>query len=273
MNPELSELLVYRDMIYELSGLWFNTSKLPLFQTKVMERVRAVKADSLREYFTRFVNNEDNRHELEQLINLLTTNETYFFRNYPQIQAFARLALPETVARKEQSGDKTLRIWSAGCSTGEEPYTLSMVLLEHLPFPELWDIRIDATDISTRVLSLANEALYNERSIHKTPPFYLEKYFEREGRKFRLQDRVKAPILFEYSNLIDAVVFEQYDFVFCRNVLIYFKGSTRDDIITKFHGAMPQGGGLFLGHTEMVFDMENLFETVYAENTFYYRKK
>jgi chemotaxis protein methyltransferase CheR len=160
--------------------------------------------------------------------------------------------LPRIIDRKVAAGDRTLRIWSAGCSTGEEPYTIAICVYETLPFHAIWDINIYATDISTEVLTRAYEGKYNHRAVEHMPKDLLAKYFSEKDGFFYINNAVKKDIEFEYANLVDAYYESDFDIIFCRNVLIYFRDDTKRDILNRFHGSLKDDGWMFLGPTEMV---------------------
>lgn len=177
----------------------------------------------------------ENSSELYQLINDLTVNETYFFRDFPQLRNFAEDILP--VFEKENRSRKKIKVWCAACSTGEEAYTLAIILLEMLDDPEDWQIQILASDINSDVLRLARTGHYDRRAIKDVPKEYLEKYFNVQYDKYLIRDDIKRYISFKQINLMDEKAMSDIngcDFIFCRNCLIYFDEESRRRVVSKF---------------------------------------
>jgi len=195
----------------------------------------------------------DNASEFGRLINELTVNETYFFRDFPQLCNFAEDVLPIVV--REKGDRKKIKIWSAACSTGEEPYTLSIILQEMLENPEEWEIQILASDINTEVLQSAKIGLYESRAVKDVPPEYLEKYFTMRHDKYLINMNVRKTVSFKQINLMDENEMSNIngcDFIFCRNCLIYFDDESRKNVLSKFYESLNPGGFIFLGHSESV---------------------
>ncbi|MFH1539495.1 MAG: CheR family methyltransferase [bacterium] len=246
-----SQLERFRDVVFETSGLWFSDEKLPILSNRLQQRMKACGISDPLKYMD-MLSSPDDRAELANLINLVTTNETYFYRCEAQMNRFCHDVLGEIVKTKTAKNERKLRIWSAGCSTGEEPYTISICINENLPFHRIWDIYVYATDISTQVLANAFEARYKGRSVAQLPMELLKKYFDEKEGYYLVKDSVKRYVDFEYMNLLDAVYEKDFDVIFCRNVLIYFRDETKADILKKFHDSLVEGGYLFLGPSEMV---------------------
>lgn len=192
--------------------------------------------------------------ELEDLIASLTVGETHFFRNKPQFEALERHVLPDLIQRR--SGEKRLRIWSAGCASGEEPYSLAMLLDRMLPGIDTWNITILATDIDRRALTNAHNATYRAWSFREVPPDIQPRYFVPRGDELELSERIRAMVTFEYLNLVEDAYpslvsnTTAMDLIVCRNVLIYFREATARAVIARLHQAMAEGGWLLLGHAE-----------------------
>ncbi|MFC1474407.1 CheR family methyltransferase [bacterium] len=266
------QLLQFQNLIYRACGLWFNDSKLPILENRIKMRLREIGLDDPTEYFNRLASSDVDRAELSTLINQLTTNETYFYRCESQIDSFRTIILPELSEQKVAADDRTIRIWSAGCSTGEEPYTLAMCLLETIQFHSIWNIGIYSTDISTEVLGRALEGVYNQRAIERLPEEYLEKYFRVEGDKYIISNTVKKLVDFEYMNLIDAYFETGFDVIFCRNVLIYFKDETKTGILNSFYDSLNDNGYLFLGPTEMIRGLVDGFKLTTLKDSVVFKK-
>ncbi|MEG0564704.1 MAG: protein-glutamate O-methyltransferase CheR [Hungatella sp.] len=204
--------------------------------------------------FTSYVNHiltSKNADDMENILNKLTTNYTYFMREPAHFDYFRDTILPELVATKK---DRVMSIWSAGCSSGEEPYTLSMIIKEFLGAQaSSWDTRVLATDISQNVLATASNALYPESSLSNLPATWKQKYFVKSGDRYLVAPVVKSNVLFRTFNLMTPIQFRiKFDVIFCRNVMIYFDQDTKDALINRFYNATNPGGYLLIGHSESI---------------------
>lgn len=263
-----------RDMVYEHTGLYFDERKKYFLNRRVEQRMEAVGATSAFDYYQMIRYGKDSE-ELQELAEALTTNETYFFREYPQLKAFAEDILPEVLERKRRIGDHFLRLWSAGCSTGEEPYTLAIILREMIEDFPRWKIYVTATDLSREALLCAKRAVYSERSIKDVPTVYLRKYFRPLSGGWKVEPDVTAMVRFRHANLLDTSVAESLaglDFIFCRNVLIYFDDNSRRRVVDSFYDALLPGGYIFLGHSESVSRITSVFRLVRRGDTLAYVK-
>jgi chemotaxis protein methyltransferase CheR len=250
----------FTKMIYRKTGLSYEISKKYFVQKRIEKRIEALEMESYNEYFMALKFSQDST-EFDKLINDLTVNETYFFRDFPQLRNFAEEVLPIFEASKGRS--KKIKIWCAACSTGEEAYTLAIILNEMLENPEKWEIRIIATDINTEVLRRAKIGLYESRAIKDVPPEYLEKYFTMRHDKYLINLNVRNSITFKKLNLMDEYdmnTINGCDFVFCRNCLIYFDDESRKSVVAGFYQALNPGGYLFLGHSESVGRISSVFK-------------
>lgn len=272
LAPEL--YLRFTDLIYKKTGIWFEPNKQYFVERRLHERLEALRLDSFREYYhtLKFANDD---FELQRLVNLITINETYFFRDFPQLQGFAEGVLPVIIDRKAEEGSKKIKIWSAGCSTGEEPYTLAIILLEMLPDPTEWQIEISATDINTRVLDFARKGVYSSRSVKDVPPEYLARYFTKRQDNYLLSSKVRNMVDFGLLNLVDTKNIEQYtdyDVIFCRNVLIYFSPESRKRVVEGYYQALTRGGYVYLGHSESVGRITDIFRMKRLDSQLVYYK-
>ncbi|MEI8345249.1 MAG: CheR family methyltransferase, partial [Candidatus Omnitrophota bacterium] len=277
--PELQERLRY--YISERSGLYFKDHDLKGLEGALLNRMASLGIDSALAYYTRLTSVEDREAELRELLNLLTVNHTYFLRNDAQFKALKQIILPEIIERKRRScrsGDRpSLRIWSAGCSTGEEPYSIAMILDEVLTDPEVWDIQIIATDASTEALSRAGRGLYNRNSVKTVEPARLEKYFTEEigpyrEPAYRINDFLKKRVAFGFHNLMGEEFPVQLDVIFCRNVVIYFEFETTLKIMNRLHASLADEGYLAIGYSETLHYLSDKFRMVCWEEAIYYRK-
>jgi chemotaxis protein methyltransferase CheR len=233
--------------------------------------------DSYQEYYNFLKFHPEGRLEIRELLDLITIGETYFFRNKAQFNVLMKFVLPEIIQRKRLTQDKGMRIWSAGCSRGDEPYSIAIAIREVLPSLDEWKISILGTDINRKGLACAKEAIYGERDIGHLPREYLDRYFKVQGSTYTLHSDVRKLVQFEYHNLVNDPFIDErmqnIDFIFCRNVTIYFNGKTTQQVIENFYNCLAQEGYLFLGHTETLWQITNNFERVEFPQTFIYKKR
>ena len=261
-----------RDIIKDYCGLYFDDSSRYLIEKRLSRRVKSHHLSDFRDYY-RFIRYEKNtEQELSAIMDILTVNETYFFREQNQLKAFSDEILEEL---KETNKDgKRLRIWSAGCSTGEEPYTISMLINEKGNFNG-WDIEICGSDINQRVLQTARKGVYKKNSFRTTEPYYIQKYFMEEDGAFQINDTVKKHVNFSYLNLLDPFktrFLGNMDVIFCRNVLIYFDNASRRRVIENFYNRLVDGGYLLLGHAESLINISTAFHLKHLKNDMVYQK-
>lgn len=231
--------------------------------------------DSTTEYIRKLRFADPHQTEFQMLLNLLTINETYFFRDFPQLQAFAEHCLPEVIERKLKEKNRKIRFWSAGCASGEEPYTIGIILKEMIDDIHNWDIEIIASDIDSVMIEKAKKGIYEERSIRDVPKEYLTRYFTKNKDKYILCNDIKQMVHFEHLNLGNK---EQvrgrkgFDMIFCRNVLIYFDDISRKQLVDQFYLSLNPGGFIFLGSSESVGRITTAFKIKRAGNHLVYYK-
>ena len=262
----------FAKLIYKKTGIYYEYNKKYYVQKRIEKRAELLEMETLSEYYIMLKFTEDS-FEFDQLINDLTVNETYFFRDFPQLQNFAEDVLPLYV--KEMKGRKKIKIWSAACSTGEEPYTLSIILLEMLERPEEWEIQILASDINTEVLQSARIGLYDLRAIKDVPPEYLKKYFTKRNDKYLVNLNVRKSVTFRKLNLMDENDMSSIngcDFIFCRNCLIYFDDESRKSVLSSFYESLTPGGFIFLGHSESVGRISSAYKVQRIGDTIVYSR-
>lgn len=272
MKITLAEFRLIRDLIHENTGIFLKEEKLYFLESRIDMRCREVNCDTVQDYY-RFLKYDSTGEELRQLIELITVNETYFFRDAPQLKAFAQEALPQVVAKKVQQNDTTLRMWCAGCSSGEEAYTLAILASEVVK-----NIRCEiiATDINQKVLDIAKKGIYNGRSLKDMPIPYLTKYFKKIDEGYLVDDSLKAMINFWTLNLIDKVrmkLIYNIDFIFCRNVLIYFSEAQAKQVVNYFYDSLNKGGYIFFGHAESMHLLSGAFRLVKFRELIGYMKE
>jgi chemotaxis protein methyltransferase CheR len=261
-----------RDIIKDYCGLYFDDESRYLLEKRLSRRIRNHHLSDFRDYY-RFVRYDTRaEEELSAIMDVLTVNETYFFREQNQLRAFSEEILEELkVANRDK---RTLRIWSAGCSTGEEPYTIAMLMREKNAFSG-WDIEIHGSDINQRVLQTARRGVYRKNSFRTTEPYFLNKYFVEEDSSYRISDAVKKYVNFSYLNLLDpckSKFLGKMDVVFCRNVLIYFDNASRRRVIDNFYDRLVDGGYLLLGHAESLINISTAFRLKHFKHDMVYQK-
>jgi chemotaxis protein methyltransferase CheR len=266
---------LFYDYLVSFSGLHFERRNMKVLERGLVNRMTALKIGSYLDYFDYLIRHRETRQELQKLLQFLTIGETYFFRYQAHFAALRRLIATELAVK----GNKRLRFWSAGCSTGEEPYSLAMTLMESLPEWREWDIRILATDINNNSLRRAREGIYGSWSMRVMEQRYLDRYFTRSGEKYGIKQEVKNLVDFSHLNLqtdefpTPEGEFRGLDAIFCRNVMIYFAANTTKKIIEKFTDCLNFDGILFLGHAETLAHISGRFERHTEEGGFYYRKR
>jgi chemotaxis protein methyltransferase CheR len=262
-----SEFDQYKKLIYDASGITFSTSNRSILESRLRERLKSANLETPAEYYRLITGNHD---ELKALLDSVTTNLTRFFRNTAHIQTFEYYVVPELIKQKTASGSKTIKLWSAGCSTGEEPYTLAMVLKETLP-PD-FNIQIVASDISLKSLMIGKEGFYGHNKISGVPTNYLTKYFDEKPDGYQVKSSLKDIIRFDYHNLKHDSGLRGLDIVFCRNVLIYFDAPAQKTVIDRFWDCMAAKSYLFIGHSESLFGMDTQFEFLKTDWACIYQK-
>ena len=268
----VAEFERFRDFFYRKTGIHFADSKRYFVDKRLIERMRQTGHDSFRQYFS-FMRFQASGLELQALINCMTVNETYFFREAYQFDCLVNDALREITAHKNP-GD-TIRIWSIPSSTGEEPYSIAIYLLERWADIDKYDIEIVSSDIDSSALEKCKQGLYSERSVGQLPTHYKQKYFTREGNQYQLCDDLRSSVHFSQVNLADLNQtrrFRGFDVVFCRNLLIYFDDLSRKDAAEVFYSAMNPGGFVFLGHSESMSRISSRFTIKKFKDAMAYQK-
>lgn len=276
-DPELKldDFILFRDFVHEKSGIYFPEGKLYLVKNRLANRMGQLGIKNYKDYYY-MIKYDTSMKEFNALMNILTTNETSFFRNLPQLAAFSDEVLPEILQGRAGRDRKSLRIWSAGCSTGEEPYTISMLLIEKIPNYSAYDIEIIANDISEHVLQAARKGVYHELSLRTTPSPYRERYFEKKGNVYHIKDNVKKLVKFSHINMADPIkmsLFKNIDIIFCRNVTIYFSDEVKRAVTRAFYNCLVKGGYYFIGHSESLHGISRAFKLVYLKNGLVYKKE
>ncbi|MBI1749449.1 MAG: protein-glutamate O-methyltransferase CheR [Acidobacteria bacterium] len=275
-RPSDPYLVKIRDLIYQLAGIFQPDNKLYFLEDRIARRLKALNLHTLREYYDCLTLKGDREAELRNLLNEITVGETCFFRNNFQIDALRKVVLPEIVEVKGKLNFRKLRIWSAGCSTGEEPHTLSIVLMEEqMGQLKGWSFEIVATDLNERSVAKCKEGIYGDYAMRNVAPALREKYFQKQGEQFRVRDEVRASINFSRLNLLDdskMLFMKGMDVIFCANVLIYFDLASKRRVIQHFFNNLLPSGYFFLGHSESLFSVNDQFHLVHFAGATAYSK-
>lgn len=266
-----------RDYIYAQSGIYIADNRKYLLENRLRNRLKQLNLKSFGEYYYYLQYDPQRKQELNRLFEVVTTNETSFYRNPPQLKVFQDNVLSEVVAAQRKKGEKKLRIWSAGCSTGEEPYTVAMQAMEVLG-GELssWDVKITANDLSEAVLASARKGVYNEYSLRTTPKEVVARYFEQDNGTFKVKQEAKRLVSFGQINLSDRAQLKRVErshVVFCRNVIIYFDDEMKKQVIASFYDNLLPGGFLLIGHSESLHNISRAFKPMHYPGAIIYRKE
>jgi chemotaxis protein methyltransferase CheR len=263
---DLSEI---RMLIEERTGIRFDESRERFFSGRVKEYLRAKGLERGTELLRSV---RKSNVEYEALLERLLTQETSFFR-YPGVyEAFEKRVLPELHTKKFWNNPRTLRVWSAGCSTGEEPYSIAITIVDSLSFADSWNVEILATDVGRQALKQAERAVYKGRSLASVSPQQLETHFSSTDGGHQIKPRLRKLITFAQMNLASAVYVGRMDMIFCMNVLIYFSEERRRALVQRFYDTLEPGGYLFLGHSESISKMPVKFQAIVLNDCILYRK-
>lgn len=268
------EFRLFRDTIYSHCGIYFDEDAKYLLEKRLAKRLTALNLATFRDYYHFLKYNRKRDQELMDVMDILTTNETYFFRESFQLKAFTDEIIPELIRKKSARNNHSLRIWSAGCSTGEEPFTIAMLLRD---IEELrgWNIEIIGTDISQRVLQHARRGVYGKSSFRATDEYYLKRFFQEQDGGHRISDEIRGLVTISHLNLFDTnrmVMLGKMDLIFCRNVIIYFDLAAKKRVVESFHNSLCDGGFLLLGHSESLMNITTLFALRHFKNDMIYQK-
>lgn len=265
----------FRQLISRESGIFFDRGKWDILRLGLTDRATAMGMESLQDYYELLISDEQREHELRHLLDHLSVQETQFFRNLPQFDALRKYIIPEIVKRKASS-HRNIRIWSAGCSTGQEAYSLAMSLMDVIPDIESWNIKITGTDLNEHALEAARQGWYPEKKLGGLDRKHIESYMVEDSGGFRIAEPVIKLVNFRRLNLVtDPLPIEEVgtcDVIFCRNVIIYFTHETAKYVIEHFFDILNPGGYLFLGHSETLWKMSNKYSLVEIGDAFIYKK-
>ncbi|MBY0313447.1 MAG: protein-glutamate O-methyltransferase CheR [Phycisphaerales bacterium] len=260
-------------IIYDRAGIHFPESKKYVLESRLGRRLQELEIDSYDQYVSLISMGPYQDDEFQEMFNKITINETSFFRNEPQLEVFEKVTLPELLESRKST--KRLRLWSAACSSGEEPYTLAMIVHRTLGIRLMdWHVEIVGTDISELVLEIAQSGKYTDYALRTTPALVKQRYFKRENAFWVLDPSIQSMVSFQKHNLKDrlgAKRFGQFDVIFCRNVLIYFDDAMKTQVIGTFGQQLREDGTLYIGHSETLRGLDVPFEQLPIPQGFCYR--
>jgi len=254
-----------RELVAEQTGISLSEAKSHMVYSRLARRLRSLNIPTFAQYCDYLKN--DSSDELVHFVNALTTNLTAFFRENHHFEFLAKTLLPSIFATKQE---KRLRIWSAGCSTGEEPYSLAMVVRENMPKTGNWDIKILATDLDSNVVAKASEGVYDESRMNGISAARMKRFFQksRQSTKVKVKPEIRELITFKQLNLMHAWPMKgPFDFIFCRNVVIYFNKETQKQLFQRYADITVEKGHLFIGHSESLFKVSTQYSLI--GNTIY----
>jgi chemotaxis protein methyltransferase CheR len=265
-----------RDLVYRAAGIYQPDTKLRLLADRCGRRMQELQVKTLRDYLEQLTQPGADRGEMVKLLNEVTIGETCFFRNLPQINALKSIVWPRIIEARATTAFKKLRIWSAGCSTGEEPYTLAILLLEESATRfKGWTFDIQATDLNERSVEHAKAGIYGDYSVRNLSPYIRQKYFSSAGDRLQVNAAVKSMVSVSRLNLLDDArmpFLKGMDLIFCANVLIYFDLNSKRRVIQHFHSNLQPHGYLFLGHSESLYGVCDQFKLVHLPSATAYVK-
>ena len=262
------------EVIYNRSGIHFPEAKKYILESRLSHRIHELDMEDFDQYIAYLTMGPYQMDEFQEMFNRITINETSFFRNDAQLAVFEQQILGELLEARSKT--KRLRIWSAACSTGEEPFTLAMMLHRTLGIRlSDWHIEILGTDISEKALKVAQSGTYNSYAVRTTPPLIKDRYFKSDGRNFQLDESIRSMVNFERHNLKDTLAAKRHgmwDVIFCRNVLIYFDDPMKKGVVSMFANQLNDDGTLFIGHSERIKDLTTDFQQLPIPQGFCYQK-
>ncbi len=260
------EFELFRSLIYDTCGINLQLSKKELVKARLSKRLSKLGTNSFNDYYKYVTKTDKTGSELVHLIDSISTNKTDFFREIKHFDFLNSTLLPGLIANKEKNNNKKLRIWCAASSSGEEPYTLAITVLNHIKPKNGWDIKILATDISTEILQKAVAGIYKMETLKDIPPGIVSAHFSKvnvdNAHCYEAKDHLKNLITYRRFNLMtERFPFKNpFDFIFCRNVMIYFDPETQQRLVSKFYDCLPKNGYLFIGHSETLSKSNTSFK-------------
>lgn len=277
-SPQISakEFAELRQYIYDMTGIDIPERRKYLLENRLGARLLELGLRNYNEYSMLLRHGPKKDEELKFFFSKITTNETSFFRDVKQLEVFQTNVLKEVLTERDKSQDKSLHIWSAGCSSGEEPYTLGIMLHETLRMSIIgWKARITANDLSPDMIAKAKDGLYGEHALRTTPKDLVNRYFTKEPGGYRIHPKVKKLVSLGLINLNDTLAVKRIPrshIIFCRNVIIYFDDAMKQKVISCFYDNLLPGGYLVLGHSETIHKLSRAFKPLIKPGGIVYRK-
>ena len=276
-EAELSEeeFRLLRDFIHERFGLFFDESHRGSLRARLAPRLSLLGLLSFEDYYHYLRFAPERAQEQQRMVSHLTNNETYFFREQPQLEVFANHVLRSVKERKARSGERTMSVASIGCSTGEEPLTLAMILFDSGQFFWGWDLKVSGLDVDEGALEKARRGVYHQNSLRAVTGPLLDRHFTQDGSGVRVRDSIRRTVTFRAGNLLDPESYRPLaplDVLFCRNVLIYFSDASVQRAVKLFHDVLAPGGYLFLGHAESLARVTSSFLPIRFQGAIVYQK-
>ncbi len=277
LNVDLSEeeFRLLRDFIHERFGLYFEDSQRSSLRGRLAGRLASLDLLSFEDYYHYLRFGPPRVEELERMVSHLTNNETYFYREMPQLKVFAETVLKSVKERKAATDDRRLRVLSAGCSTGEEVHTLAMIVYDSGQFFWNWDVSVVGMDVDQAALEKARKGVYHTNSFRSISPALVDRHFVKLSTGAQVKDSIRKLVRLRHGNIVDPASYEglaPVDVVFCRNVLIYFSDAMIGKVVRIFHDVLAPGGYLFLGHAESLSRITDLFTPVRFQGAMIYQK-
>jgi chemotaxis protein methyltransferase CheR len=283
------EYKLLQTLVYQECGMYFDERRAHFLQDRLQRRMRTCNLDTFYAYY-KLLTSHQGKSELAALVENLTVNETSFFRNKPQLDLFQKNILEDLLRRKQARRDWTLRLWSAGCSTGQEPYTMAMLICDALAYyylrnplplampnpkpliPPPWKVEILASDINYTVLRAAQEAIYSETQMDAVDYAFRLRYFDKTGDRYAIKQPLKELVHFDFHNLKTEFLPQRNDIIFCRNVMIYFDEAEQKRLVEKFYRCLNPDGYLFIGHAESLFGLSDKYRMIHENNGTAYQR-
>ncbi|MBO7420472.1 MAG: protein-glutamate O-methyltransferase CheR [Spirochaetaceae bacterium] len=261
------EFDLFRNVIYKECGISFSDTNRSILDSRLHERLRDTGIPTVKDYYNKIISDGE---EMKIMLDSITTNLTRFFRNQAHFDTLTNYVIPELVNYKKSRGETTINVWSAGCSTGEEPYSIAMLLKDILPAP--FTFKIIASDLSLKSLMVGQAGFYPESRIVGIPDNYLKRFFDKVEGGYQAKKDLMSTIRFDYHNLKNDSGLRNLDIVFCRNVLIYFDEAAQLAVVNRFWDALSPKSFLFIGHSESLFGMNTKFQFLKTDWACIYQK-
>ena len=283
------EMKLLQTLVYQECGMYFDSRRAHFLQDRLHRRLKECRVDSFYSYY-RLLISAEGKEELAKLLENLTVNETSFFRNKAQLDLFHKHVLDDLLRLKQERRDFSLRLWSAGCSTGQEAYTMAMLVADALSYhalrnpsgheiplpkplsPPPWKVEVLASDISYTVLRAGQEGIYNENQMSSVDYNYRLRHFDKVGERYAVKKPLKELVHFDFHNLKTEYLPQRNDVIFCRNVMMYFDEPEQRRLIEKFARCLNPGGYLFVGHAESLLGLTDKFNMIYRNTGTAYQK-